>query len=119
MSVSTRAWLNPTSASKSYGTTKSFVDGSAAGDGRAGGGALSNASRPLLGPGGRGGSNVRLYRSSAGSMVLHDASGSGITDRCTGFRTMPPQMRGSADTVPSTSTRWPSHGGVTGEVTSD
>src|SRR5215831_14348080 len=98
--------------------TNSLVDG-AAGDGGVAGGVLSNARRPLLGPGGRGGSNVRLYRSSAGNMVLHDASSSGITDKCTGFRTMPPQMLGSADTVPSTSTRWPSHGGVTGDVTSD
>src|SRR5690349_7213893 len=74
---------------------------------------LSNASRPLLGPGGRGGSNVRLKRSSAGRIVLHDASRSGSTDRCTGLSTTPPQMRGSDDTVPSTSTRCPSHGGVT------
>src|SRR4029078_10358848 len=75
-SVSTRAWLSPTSASKSYGTPNSFVEGGAAAGGLAGGGALSNASRPLLGRGGRGGSNVKLYRPSAGRLVLHDASGS-------------------------------------------
>jgi hypothetical protein len=73
------------------------MEGGAAAGGLAGGGALSNASRPLLGRGGRGGSNVKLYRPSAGSMVLHDASGSGITDSWTGFKTIPPQMLESVD----------------------
>ena len=63
----------------------------AAGRGAAGSGA--NARRPPLGPGGRGLKSI-VYRSSAGSSVLQFASRSGITDRRTESRTMPPQIRG-------------------------
>src|SRR4051812_13602365 len=76
------------------------------------------ASRPRLGPGGRGGSNVRLYRSSAGNMVLHERSSSGSTDSVTGFSTRPPHIDGSSETTPSTSTWCPSQGGFTGALTS-
>src|SRR5512134_3199669 len=51
-------------------------------------------------------------------MVLHELSSSGSTDSVTGFSTMPPQMRGSSDTTPSTNTWCPSCGGFTGALTS-
>src|SRR5689334_16179222 len=51
-------------------------------------------------------------------MVLHELSSSGSTERTTGFSTMPPQIRGSFDTTPSTSTRCPNCGGFTGALTS-
>jgi len=54
--VSSPAWRNTMSPSKSYRSVK------ARGGSRGGAGAAApaNASRPALGPGGRGGSNVRL-----------------------------------------------------------
>src|SRR6187431_3354331 len=87
--------------------------------GKAGGGGGVNARRPRLGPGGRGASNGNSYRSSAISSVLHSGESAGRTETLTGSSTSPPQICcPPAATEPSTSTLWPSDGGLKSAETS-
>src|SRR5262245_63610931 len=98
-----------TTISKSYKIENPLrMNGGTTGDGARGG--VAKAKLPPLGPGGRG-ANGTLYLSTAGRMVLQLESGSGSGETMTGFSTTPPQMRGSLDTIPSTSTLWPRYGG--------